>query len=89
MTHAQHTPGPWSFSIRGSSPKVADTEGKAVCMVTPRKNAWNAHVIAEAPAMLEALRALLFDCEAHGLTDSDAHLREARAVLARIDGAGA
>jgi len=42
-------------------------------------------MIAEAPAMLEVLRMLLEDCEAHGLTDNDAHLREARAILARID----
>ena len=88
MTHATHTPGPWSFSFRGSSPKVVDTEGKAVCMVTPRKNVWNAHIIAEAPAMLATLRMLLEDCEAHGLTDNDAHLREARAILARIAGEG-
>lgn len=33
--------------------------------------------------MLTALEHLVFDCEAHGLTDNDAHLREARAAIAK------
>lgn len=37
-------------------------------------------------AMLAALEGLLADCEAHGLTDNDAHLREARAAIAKAKG---
>ena len=38
------------------------------------------------PALLVALEHLVFDCEAHGLTDNDAHLREARAAIAKAKG---
>ena len=36
--------------------------------------------------LLEALENLVFDCEAHGLGDNDAHLREARAAIAKARG---
>lgn len=36
--------------------------------------------------LLEVLEQLLYDCEAHGLTDNDAHLREARAVITKARG---
>jgi len=36
--------------------------------------------------MLAALSALIADCEAHGLTDNDAHLREARAAITKAKG---
>jgi hypothetical protein len=37
-------------------------------------------------ATLSALEALIADCEAHGLTDNDAHLREARAAITKAKG---
>jgi hypothetical protein len=37
--------------------------------------------------MLAALESILADCEAHGLTDNDAHLREARAAITKARGA--
>ena len=40
-----------------------------------------------APDLLAALDALIADCEAHGLTDNDAHLREARAAITKAQGA--
>ena len=39
-----------------------------------------------APDLLAALDALIADCEAHGLTDNDAHLREARAAISKAEG---
>jgi hypothetical protein len=45
-----------------------------------------AHLIAAAPDLLAALEALIADCEAHGLTDNDAHLREARAAITKAKG---
>jgi len=36
--------------------------------------------------MYAALESLLADCEAYGLTDNDAHLREARAAIAKAKG---
>ena len=41
---------------------------------------------AAAPDLLAALESLIADCEAHGLTDNDAHLREARAAIAKAKG---
>jgi hypothetical protein len=40
-----------------------------------------------APVLLAALEILIADCEAHGLTDNDAHLREARAAITKAKGA--
>jgi hypothetical protein len=40
-----------------------------------------------APDLFAALENLLADCEAHGLTDNDAHLREARAAITKAQGA--
>ena len=40
-----------------------------------------------APDLLAALQSLIADCEAHGLTDNDAHLREARAAITKAQGA--
>ena len=39
-----------------------------------------------APGLLAALESLIADCEAHGLTDNDAHLREARAAITKAKG---
>lgn len=88
MSNAQHTPGPWKAASNGSSAKIVDAEGKAICMITPRAGAWNGNVLAEAPAMLEALH------EIESLPLDDYGYREippgfldgVRAILARIDG---
>lgn len=37
--------------------------------------------------LLAVLELLVFDCEAHGLDDNDAHLREAYAAIAKAKGA--
>lgn len=46
----------------------------------------NQRLIAAAPDLLAALELLVFDCEAHGLDDNDAHLREAYAAIAKAKG---
>lgn len=50
-----HTPAPWSLGSNGASTKVVDAEGKAVCMVTPRKGHWNGDLLAAAPDLLACL----------------------------------
>ena len=45
-----------------------------------------ARLIAAAPDLLAALYALVQDCDDYGLTDNDAHLREARAAIAKAKG---
>jgi hypothetical protein len=53
----QHTPAPWSLGSNGATTKVIDADGKAVCMLTYRKDHWNGDLIAAAPELLAALRA--------------------------------
>lgn len=89
MTKARFTPGPWAASghyvyrdgpgAQGSIPlahTLSDFKGIA------ERDA-NARLIAEAPAMLEALRNLL-PLWSSGIDEP--WVRDARAILARIDG---
>jgi hypothetical protein len=51
----QHTPAPWSLGSNGATTKVIDADGKAVCMLTYRKDRWNGDLIAAAPDLLACL----------------------------------
>lgn len=51
----QHTPAPWSLGSNGASTKVVDADGKAICMVTYRKDHWNGDLLAAAPDLLACL----------------------------------
>ncbi len=53
------SPTPWAVATNGATPKVVDANGKAVCMVTPRKGQWNATLLAAAPDLLDTLRYVL------------------------------
>ena len=48
--------GPWVVGSNGATVKVVDSDGKAVCMLTPRRDQFNGDLIAAAPAMLAALQ---------------------------------
>ncbi len=50
------SPAPWVIGSNGASVKVVDSEGKAVCMLTPRRDQFNGDLIAAAPEMLALLR---------------------------------
>jgi hypothetical protein len=63
MTTPTHTPGPW----RVAWGKIVDQSDKSVCLLTPRKDAVNSHVIAASPDMLQALQAMV---DAFGDQDS-------------------
>lgn len=52
-----HTPGPW----RPSWGKIVDSHEKSVCMLTPRKGAENANLIAAAPDLLAVLSSMVSD----------------------------
>lgn len=54
--NTNHTSGPWAVVSNGASVKVTDADGKAVCMLTPRRGMWNGDLIAAAPELLEALQ---------------------------------
>ena len=61
--NTQHTPAPWSLGSNGASTKVVDADGKAVCMVTYRKDHWNGDLLAAAPDLLAAAQCALADFE--------------------------
>lgn len=94
---SKHTPGPWRLVktvTRGEfcwDYKIRSEDDSAICTLGPVAQDANARLIAEAPAMLDALRdwAGLSRSPADGpLRPSQAKdLRErTRALLARIDG---
>ena len=61
--NTQHTPAPWSLGSNGASTKVVDADGKAVCMVTYRKDHWNGDLLAAAPDLLELARQIVLAAE--------------------------
>jgi hypothetical protein len=59
----QHTPAPWRIGSNGATTKVVDADGKAVCMLTYRKDCWNGDLIAAAPELLELARQIVLAAE--------------------------
>ena len=84
----KHTPGPWQYSFEGSTTAfIVESDGSTVvCMrVTANTSAHsgfvaNARLIAQAPAMLQALQRLT-----HPMAD-DEDLSHALDVIARATG---
>lgn len=98
MTHAQHTPGPWrilksnaGMHISGRDPgyiaKVF-SGSEITCKFIPEQDA-NARLIAEAPAMLAALRWAKDAMTPANNSEEIEVCSEIDAILARINGAGA
>jgi hypothetical protein len=50
------SPAPWVVGSNGATVKVVDSEGKAVCMLTPRRDQFNGDLIAAAPDLLAILK---------------------------------
>ena len=82
---SKHTPGPWIVVSRGMfSPKVVDANGLGICH-TPYAGAppaeANAHLIAAAPDLLEALRSIADCCdEEHAARDYASRQAEIRGI---------
>lgn len=82
------SPAPWVIGSNGASVKVVDSEGKAVCMLTPRRDQFNGDLIAAAPNLLALLREV-YDAIADGTADfspSGDWFRETRAAIAKATG---
>ena len=84
---AKHTQGPWTVISEGmASPKVVDGSGFGICHTTyaPTGAEANARLIASAPELLEALKAVLANSlDSKGL--ADAH-KQARDAIAKATG---
>jgi hypothetical protein len=50
------SPAPWVVGSNGATVKVVDSEGKAVCMLTPRRDQFNGDLIAASPDLLAILK---------------------------------
>jgi len=88
MNTYPNTPAPWSIGSNGASVKVVDADGKAVCMLTPRKGAWNGDLIAAAPDMLIALEMVdrIWRHDQTANISPDSPLGIVRAVIAKATG---
>ena len=87
----KHTPGPWRFRLSAHNGcyyvedkdwLVAEVAGQNV------ENEHNARLIASAPDLLEALKAVrcFYENAKHLSGDEDAILEEARAAIAKAEG---
>jgi len=81
MNPQKHTPGPW-VNAWG---KIVDAEGKAICMVTYRKNGDNGALLAAAPDLLAALKVAESALDAYSGGESS-DLETIRAAIARAEG---
>jgi hypothetical protein len=79
----QHTPAPWRIGSNGATTKVVDADGKAVCMLTYRKDCWNGDLIAAAPDLLACLLDVLDADGDLNAMDFDRY----RAAIAKATGA--
>lgn len=85
--------GPWAVGSNGATVKVVDADGKAVCMLTPRRDQFNGDLIAAAPKLLKALQdmadAFGHYCEGDPSDDEVEAYREARVAIAKATGEAA
>lgn len=89
MSGDKHTPGPWSVHQESIEPDwhIVTTVGGAIVANVSDRGEWgaNAHLIAAAPDLLEALKNMLSKCgcgTALGCKVCDA----ARAAIAKAEG---
>lgn len=82
-----HTPGPWFVDQQGA-PTVRKADGSVICGVP--SNYSDARLIAEAPAMLAALKFCVFALDSavilQGMKELAPYAEQARAVIVKIEG---
>jgi hypothetical protein len=85
----QHTPGPCKQNIRpDQSMEIQAAAGFPIAVMTMAAHRQaNARLIADAPDLLEALKAIAAECERQGETDYTYEIgRTARAAIAQAGG---
>ena len=95
MEKTQHTPGPWTIRTERRTRLVCDEHGNQISAIRPVKrygvagdDAANARLIAAAPTMYEALKALVesLDWESKRSGTTYAGHEDARAAIAKAEG---
>jgi hypothetical protein len=82
------SPAPWVIGSNGASVKVVDSEGKAVCMLTPRRDQFNGDLIAAAPDLLAALQMVeaIWSRDQTANIDPESPLAKVRAAIKKATG---
>ena len=85
MSEARYTKGPWEWrpASRGWHGRVYGADGLIVGIFKVDPNAPDAHLIAAAPSLLEALEAML---ALHGTDTDQGTLDEVNAAIAKARG---
>jgi hypothetical protein len=85
------SPAPWVIGSNGASVKVVDSDGKAVCMLTPRRDQFNGDLIAAAPDLLAALQmvASIWSQDQTANLDPESPLAKVRAAIKKATGENA
>jgi len=85
------SPAPWVIGSNGASVKVVDSEGKAVCMLTPRRDQFNGDLIAAAPDLLAALQMVagIWSHDQTANVDPESPLAKVRAAIKKATGENA
>jgi hypothetical protein len=85
------SPAPWVIGSNGASVKVVDSEGKAVCMLTPRRDQFNGDLIAAAPDLLAALQMVeaIWSRDQTANIDPESPLAKVRAAIKKATGENA
>ena len=84
MSEAKHTPGPWSALKSRTLINIKGPNGEQITQVSA-KNAADAHLIAAAPELLEALREFCAVCPL-GTVGVARAFQKASAVIAKAEG---
>lgn len=93
MSAPSSTQGPWSIAPRDTNRRVVDASGHSVAVASPLGNDRkdeafaNARLIAAAPDMLAALRAMVALLPHTDDADVEAVVQAARAAIAKAEGA--
>lgn len=90
MSAADHTPGPWATS-RDAVPAghvqiTVYAEGTGERVATAFGSEANAHLIAAAPDLLSAAKAILFQVDQGKVLERDACITQARDAIAKAEG---
>ena len=93
MNTSKHTPGPWHRNIKPASKYTTVWAGRNTHVAYVHTGTLpeeqieaNAHLIAAAPAMYEAIKALIVEWNRHGCCDSRDVVYRAEQALAQAEG---